>query len=196
MEQLRNLLAQLRSSLDPVLADARTKYDRLSARERRLVTIGASAAGVFLLFLIVFSFTSSANGYRKRTRDKLAKLQEVQSLAVSYREAEQERQAAENQLTSNEVRLISYIEERATQAGLGVPSMNPKGFVGIGDGRIEESVVDLTLTDINLRQLVDFLRTVETGPGVVKVKSLRIEPRLASDALTAWTTVATYRMKP
>jgi general secretion pathway protein M len=65
----------------------------------------------------------------------------------------------------------------------------------VGDGKIIESSVELTFTDVDLRKLTDFLTTVESGPGVVKVKYLRIEPRSASDTLTAWTTVATYRMK-
>ena len=103
----------------------------------------------------------------------------------------------EQQLTQSNVRLISYIEEKATNAGLVVPTMSPKGEVGIGDGNIIESAVELTFTDVELRKLVDFLQTVETGPGVVKVKYLRVEPRRGadSDTLTAWTTVATYRMK-
>jgi general secretion pathway protein M len=55
--------------------------------------------------------------------------------------------------------------------------------------------VELTFTDVDLRKLYDFLTSVESGPGVVKVKSLRLEPRSASETLTAWTTVATYKMK-
>jgi general secretion pathway protein M len=74
--------------------------------------------------------------------------------------------------------------------------MTPKGDVGIGDGKIVESTVEMTLTDVDLRKLTDFLRTVESGPGVVKVKFLRVEPRAASNTLTAWVGVSTYKMKP
>jgi len=60
---------------------------------------------------------------------------------------------------------------------------------------IVESTVELTLTDVPLSKLVAFLALVERGPGVVRVKSLRIEPRLKENVLTAWATVATYKLK-
>jgi general secretion pathway protein M len=184
MEQLRGLLN-----------DARAWFERLSTRERQMVLGTGGAVLAFVLFVILYSFSSSADAYRKRTDQKLAKLREVQTLAASYREATQERQAMEQQLTGNNVRLMSYVEEKATQAGLTVPNMTPKNDVGIGDGQIVESSVELTFTDVDLRKLHDFLSSVERGPGVVKVKSLRLEPHDANETLTAWTTVATYKMK-
>ena len=181
--------------LQEVFAPVTTYFERLSDRERRMVSIAGAALLAFIVFAVVATFANSASGYRKRTQDKLAKLQEVQALAASYREAQAARQAVEQQLTSSNVQLISYIEDKATEAGLQVPNMTPKGDLGVGDGKIIESSVELTFTDVDLRKLTDFLTTVESGPGVVKVKYLRIEPRSASDTLTAWTTVATYRMK-
>lgn len=178
-----------------LLNDARAWFDRLTTRERQMVLGTGGAVLAFVLFIILFSFSNSANNYRKRTDQKMAKLREVQALAASYREAAQERQVVEQQLTGSNVRLMSYIEEKATQAGLTVPNMTPKNDVGIGDGQIVESSVELTFTDVDLRKLHDFLSMVESGPGVVKVKSLRLEPRDATDTLTAWTTVSTYKMK-
>ena len=55
--------------------------------------------------------------------------------------------------------------------------------------------MEVTFTDVDLRKLYDFLSSVERGPGVVKVISLRLEPHDAAENLTAWTTVATYKMK-
>lgn len=184
MGQLRELLTQLQ-----------TWFERLSGRERRMVGIAGGALLVFVVFITLLSFSNSANSYRRRTADKLAKLQQVQTLAASYREAQQARQAVEQQLTAQNIRLITYIEEKATASGLEVPTMTPKGDVGIGDGNIMESTVELTLTDVDLREFTDFLQAVEQGPGVVKVKYLRVEPRPASNTLTAWVAVATYRMK-
>jgi general secretion pathway protein M len=185
MEQLKTLLN-----------DARVWFERLSTRERRMVMATGGAVATFVVFLIFISFANTANGYRKRTDQKLEKLREVQVLASSYREAAQERQAMEQQLTGGDVRLMSYVEEKATLAGLTVPNMTPKNDVGIGDGQIVESSVELTFTDVDIQKLYDFLSAVERGPGVVKVKNLRLEPHAANDTLTAWTTVATYKLKP
>ena len=181
--------------LKALFADAQAWFSRLTARERRLVGFAGVALTCFVVFLILWSFSTSASDYRRRTTDKLGKLAEVQALAASYREAEQVRQGVERQLTASNIRLISYLEEKGTAAGLDIPTMNPKSDVALGDGKIIESAVELTLTDISLGKLVDFLSAVETGPGVVKVKYLRVEPRTANETLTAWVTIATYRMK-
>lgn len=189
-------MEQLKEQFKTLLNDARVWFERLSTRERRMVMATGGAVAAFVLFLIFFSFSNTANSYRKRTDQKMEKLREVQVLAASYREAAQERQAMEQQLTGGDVRLMTYVEERATMAGLTVPNMTPKNDVALGDGQIVESSVELTFTDVDIQKLHDFLTAVERGPGVVKVKNLRLEPHDANENLTAWTTVATYKLKP
>ncbi|MHB8875181.1 MAG: type II secretion system protein GspM [Myxococcaceae bacterium] len=181
--------------LKALFADAQTWFSRLTQRERRLVGFASVAMTALVVFLVLWSFGNSAASYRRRTGEKLAKLAEVQGLAASYRDAEQARQGVERQLSATNIKLISFLEEKGTTAGLDIPTMNPKSDVALGDGKIIESAVELTLTDVTLGKLVDFLTTVETGPGVVKVKYLRIEPRVASETLTAWVTIATYHLK-
>jgi len=182
--------------LKQLWSDAQAWFLRLTERERVLVSAAGATLGVFIIFLILFYFSSSASGYRDRTEKKLQRLAQAEVLASSYSDAERARQDVERQLSSNSVSLISYIEEKGEQAGMKIPTMTPKGEVPIGDGRILESSVELTLTDISLRSLHEFLTQVEGGPGVVKVKYLRLEPRPDNQTLTAWTTIATYRLKP
>jgi len=182
--------------LRALFADAQSWFSRLTQRERRLVAFTGVAASCFLIFMVVWSFNSSAADYRRRTADKISQLGDVQTLAASYRDAEQVRQGVERQLTASNIKLIGFLEEKGTAAGLDIPTMNPKSDLPLGDGKIIESAVELTLNDVTLAKLVDFLANVETGPGVVKVKYLRVEPRVASATLTAWVTIATYHMKP
>jgi general secretion pathway protein M len=177
------------------LSDLQTWFQRLTPRERRLVAIASSAFAAFVLFSVLISFSTSAAGYRRRTEEKLNKLKEVQTLAASYREAEQNRQTMERQLTTNKLSLMSYLEEKATGSGVSIPSMNQKPDASIADGKIVESSVDITLQDITVNRMVEFLSAVERGPGVVKVKNLRVEPRTKEQTLTVWATVATYRLK-
>jgi len=172
-----------------------TWFSRLSQRERRMVLLAGGAVAAFLVFILLFSFSNSAAAHKRRYEANLASLEQVQALAASFRESENARQAVERQLGNSNVRLISYIEEKGTQSGLDIRTMNPKGDVAIGDGRIMESAVEVTLTDVQLDQLVNFLTSVERGPGVVKVKRLRLEPKVENQTITAWATIATYSMK-
>ena len=183
MEQLRTMLANLQRS-----------FATLSQRERRLVTGAGAAVTVFVLFLIIAGFGSKATSIRVRTQQKIVALQEVQTLATSYRENEARRQQAESQLRASNLRLITWVEEKASRAGLELPSINPKADVTLDGDKIVESAVELSLTDIKLNRLIDFLTNVESG-GMVKVKYLRLEPRPANETLTAWLTIATYKMK-
>ncbi|HEY8211782.1 MAG TPA: type II secretion system protein GspM [Myxococcaceae bacterium] len=176
--------------------DAQSWFLRLTERERVLVSVAGATLGAFIIFLILFSFSASANRYQARTETKLRKLEQAEALAASYADADRSRQEVERQLSSNSVSLISFIEEKGEKAGMKIPAMNPKGEIPLGDGRILESSVELTLTDISLRSLHDFLNSVEEGPGVVKVKFLRLEPRPDNQTLTAWATIAAYRLKP
>lgn len=176
-------------------ADVQAWYLRLNPRERVMVTSAGIATVVVVTFIVLFFFSSSADATRRRTESKLQRLAEAEQLATGYAEAERARKQAEAALTSSEVSLPTYVDEKGRKAGLDIPSLNPKGDVPVGDGRIIESSVELTLTDVSLPKLVDFLGSLEQGPGVVRVTFLRIEPRPKDGVLTAWTTVTSYRLK-
>jgi general secretion pathway protein M len=184
MEPIRQLINNLQSS-----------FATLSSRERRMVIGAVIGLGVFVLFLVTFNFSSTAEGIRKRTQGKLSRLAEVQDLAATYRDAKGVQEAMEQRLAASNVRLISYLEDKGNKAGLSIPSINPKADVTLEGDKIVESSAEFTLNDIALNRLVDFLAGVEAGPGVVKVKYLRIEPRVKDETLTAWVTVATYHLK-
>lgn len=188
MNQLKALLADAQANLQTYLS-------RLTERERQLLGAGGAAGSLLVLLLVLVTFSSSATSYLKRTDSKLRQLDEVHALAATFRESEAQRQAEEQQLSNSNIRLVSYLEERGNQSGLSIPTMQSKADAPLGEGHIVESAVELTLTDISLGKLVDFLGKVEAGPGVVKVKYLRIEPRPANENLTAWVTIATYRLK-
>ena len=185
MNQLKLLLGNLQSWLAS-----------LSTRERRMVFGAAGGVAVFILFVVLTGISSTGHATERRIQDKLGKLQEVQELAATFTDSQNKRQQVERQLSGNGIKLISYIQEKGTSAGLDIQSMNPKSDAPLGEGgNIIESAVELTLTDVNIRRLVDFLTSVEVG-GAVKVKTLRMEPHKATDNLTAWLTIVTYRIKP
>jgi general secretion pathway protein M len=181
--------------LKALLAEAQSRFQQLSPRDRRLLTLAGSAVGLFLFLILLFSFSNTAASYRRRTDQKLIKFREVQALAANYRDAEQARQRIEQQLTASNVSLVSYVEEKGTSAGLSIPTLTPKGDVPLAEGRIIESSVEIMMPDVRIDKLVGFLNDVERGPGVIKVKYLRMEPKPSAENLTAWATIATYRMK-
>lgn len=189
-------MESLKEQFGVLWANAQTWFFGLTQRERMLVSVASGAVVSFILFVLFFSLSSSASAIQHRTTTKLLKLSEAQGLATTYREADDARSAAERALAQGNVSLLSYLEDTGKKAGIEIPTMSPKGDVALGDdGKIIESSVELTLTDINLNKLVSFLSTVERGPGVLKVRSLRIEPHPNTEVLTAWATVSAYHLK-
>jgi general secretion pathway protein M len=150
---------------------------------------------VFLVFVILFTFSARADATRRRITEKMRKLEEAKVLAAGYSEAEASRKAAEQRLSTSDVRLITFLEEKGTESGLELPALNPRGDVPVGDGRIIESSVGLDFTDIPLARLTSFLERVERGPGVVKVKYLRLEPRPSEEKISASLTISAYHLK-
>ncbi len=181
--------------LRQLLNNLQGSFATLSLRERQMVMIGGALVSLFVVVLVTWSFSSSATAIRTRTQSKLARLEEVQDLAATYRDAKSVQEAMEQRLAASNVRLISYLEDKGNKAGLTIPSINPKADVTLEGDKIVESAAEFTLTDVALNRLVDFLSSVEAGPGVVKVKYLRIEPRVKDETLTAWVVVATYHTK-
>lgn len=176
-------------------ATLQTSLSTLSARERRMVTFAAVALVAFLVFLITFTFGSKADSIRRRTQEKILKLDDVQTLAAGYGQARAAQEAMERQLAASNVRLISYLEEKAQKTGIELPTINPRADVQLEGSKIVESAVEVTLTDVKLNRLVEFLTLVEAGPGIVKVRYMRLEPRVPNETITAWLTIATYHLK-
>lgn len=176
-------------------ATLQTSLSTLSVRERRMVTFAAVALVAFLVFLITFTFGNTADSIRRRTQEKILKLDDVQTLAAGYGQARATQEAMERQLAASNVRLISYLEEKAQKTGLELPTINPRADVQLEGSKIVESAVEVTLTDVKLNRLIEFLTLVEAGPGIVKVRYMRLEPRVPNETITAWLTIATYHLK-
>jgi general secretion pathway protein M len=172
-----------------------TSYSTLSQRERRMVLGAGIAVAAFIVFMVSFTFSNKAASISRRTADKVVKLEEVQALAAGYGAQKAAQDALERQLAASNVRLITLLEEKAKKTGLELPSINPRPDAPLENPKIVESAVEVTLTDVKLNRLVDFLGAIEEGPGIVKVKYLRLEPRVANESVTAWLTIATYHLK-
>ena len=64
--------------LRQLINNLQNSFATLSSRERRLVMVAGVALSVFVVFLVTWNFSSSAEAIRKRTQNKIARLEEVQ----------------------------------------------------------------------------------------------------------------------
>jgi general secretion pathway protein M len=184
MSAFSNLQSNLEASLST-----------LTGRERRLVTVAFLGAIALIIFAIVFTFGRQANTISLRTSTKLKQLGEIQTLASGYGAAKAAQEAAERQLAASNVRLPSFLEEKAQGAGLELPSISPRADVALEGTKIVESSVDLMLNEVRIDRLLEFIRAIEAGPGTVKVSHMHLEPRGQTENTSARLTISSYHLK-
>jgi general secretion pathway protein M len=184
MERLKQLRAELEAWLG-----------RLSPRERLLV--GAAAAAVLLFFgsLVAAGMSASVRARESRIVEKSKVLDQVARLAGGYRRVQLERAALEARLKGQPVQLMSHVSQVGAGLGVEVTDLRPTGAPVELDGVMEESV-EVNLVRIELGRLARLIQGLERGPGLVKVRRLRIATRADDPKLVdATVVVATYQLK-
>ncbi|BDG08988.1 type II secretion system protein GspM [Anaeromyxobacter paludicola] len=186
MEYLRKLRSDLENALS-----------RLSPRERVMVAAAAAAVVLFVLLMVSTSVSRSIRARESRIDDKTRVLSEIGRLAQGYRSAQAERQAMESRLKGPPIQLMSYVSQAGSRLGIEVNDLRPgQSTSGTGSDQVLEDSVEVNLARIDPPRLVQLLRALEAGPGVVKVRRLRISTRSDDPNLVDVTLlVATYQLK-
>ena len=83
------------NQLKAIWSDVQSWFGNLSTRERRLVLATGGAVLAFVLFITLMTLSTTGSRTVRHTSDKMAKLHDVQTLALSFRESEAQRQAVE-----------------------------------------------------------------------------------------------------
>jgi general secretion pathway protein M len=184
MERLKQLRAELEAWLG-----------RLSPRERALVGAAAAAALLFVGSLVAAGMSASARGREARIVEKARVLEQVAQLAGGYRRVQLERAVLEGRLKGPPVQLMSHVSQVGSGLGVEVTDLRPTGAPVDLDGVMEESV-EVNLVRIELGKLARLVQGLERGPGLVKVRRLRIATRTDDPKLVdATVVVATYQLK-
>jgi general secretion pathway protein M len=164
MEFLRGLRAQIEAFVS-----------RLSPRERVMVAAAAAAVGAFVLFLAATGVSRSLSGRESRIEQKTQMLAQLGKLTAGYRQAQAERQALEGRLKGPPVQLMSYVSQAGAQQGVEVNDLRP-GTPTTSEG-LQEETVEVNLARIDVARLARLLEALERGPGVVRVRRVRVSTR-------------------
>ena len=161
-------LQELRARLEAFLA-------RLSPRERVMVSAAAAAVALFVVFLVATGVSRAIGAREKRIGAKTEMMAQIGKLTRGYRQAQAERQAMETRLKGPPIQLMSFVSQTGAQNGVEVNDLRP-GNPATADGLTEESV-EVNLARIDLPRLARLVEALERGPGVVKVRRIRVATR-------------------
>jgi len=184
MERLRRLRAAIEGW-----------YGQLAPRERVLVTVAAAAVVIFVGWLALLGLQRGVADRLARIEQKTRVLSQVGTLATTYRRVQAERAALEGRLRGPPVQLLSHVSQTGTSMGVEITDVRPTGGPTEAEGVVEESV-EVNMARIELARLARLVQALERGPGMVKVRRIRLSTRSDDPRLVdASVVVTTYRLK-
>ena len=178
---IRPLLKQALTRADPILAQARSRYQKLEPRERILVQIAGGLLAVFLIYnLIYVPIVSMSSGLEDKIAARQHDLAEVRRLAGTYAQLKANLATAEKRTVpvGKDFSLFSVVEASMTKS-VGrdkIGSITPGSDRKLADGFTEFSV-QLKLANVNLAQLVDALYGINSLTMPIGVSTIRIQRR-------------------
>jgi len=155
----------------------KTFWEKLDAKQRKLVA-GATILVLIALILeiAVFPFWAAKAKLTKAIQVNQKKLNEMSKLDAEFtlQEAAMARIKSALSARSADFTLFAYLEKKATQANVRGRIKQMNSSKGIQSISLEESLIDMKLEKITIKQLTDFLYFVESPADLVKIKKVTI----------------------
>jgi general secretion pathway protein M len=157
------------------ISDGQAWLAAATPRERRLLAMASAGVALFIVFVFWVSFSSAIRKAQTTLEEKQQDFEKIALLSAGYSSQEQERQTLELRLRQSPPALMSFVDSTAKSDGVDVGGMSDRGVVAGGqNGKPREQSVEVNLGKVSLDKLVKLLADIEHGPGVVKVRRLRV----------------------
>jgi type II secretory pathway component PulM len=152
-------------------------WNHLEIRQKRTAAAGAVLLVMALLLeFVVFPLWDHRAKMRKSIAANTRILQEIKKLDADF--AVQNAQISKIKQAMNMRRadfsLFSHLERKAQAAGVKGHLKQMNAVLGAKTTSFEESLVDLKLEKITIRQLADFLYQVESPSDMIRIKRITI----------------------
>ena len=160
-------------------AKAAEFLDKRTPRERQMLALMAIAVGLWLLYWLVQGLILSPMEDAKRTiAAREVALRQMRILQADYRRVQGQVSLLESQIRSGQQgNVLSMLEEMANEVQIKdkITSMDPRSTPP--NDVYRESVIEVRLQKVNLKQLVDYLFKIENSGSFLKIKRLRLKTR-------------------
>ncbi len=175
----------------------RAKWDELDAQSRTGLQWAAGVAGVLLVSWAFAGTAWKIHSLKAEVSEKDELIRMIQNATDELAELKDQIPAAGAAATGSSQPLKDYLTTVA--AGSGVPAaalgLDNEKSGSVRDGS-KETLAQVTLKKINLRQLVRFLFQMENGSRPIKLRNLSIETHSdQSGYLDATLQVSTFTLK-
>jgi len=150
---------------------------KLAAREKYLVTLGAVFIVIlFLTKFIIFPFFENRETLQRGISSKEDALKEIVNLSAEYQTQKDGSQRIQEIIAGRDENftLFSFLEKAAGEVKVKDSIKYMKPSVSQVTGPFKESMVQMELEKITLKQLVDYLYHIESKEKAVSIKRIEI----------------------
>jgi len=152
-------------------------FNKLEPKQRALVILAAAfVAGALILEILIFPFWEEKSRLEKSIQSNRKKIAELKKLDETFAAQQEKISAIRRNLAArgSDFSLFSYLEQQAAQAGVRGNIKQMNSTKGLSSAAFEESLIDLKLEKITIKQLADFLSVAESPTALVRVKKISV----------------------
>lgn len=173
----------------------KTYWDSLDSRQRYIAGFGMAFVIVVLAWVFVASPLWEAKAKMKKSISlNSRKLAEMVMMDEAFADQEAQIARIKTVLASrHDFTLFSYLEKKALAARVKGSIRQMNSMQGTKSASFEESLIDMKLDRLTIRQLMEFLYQVESPDEMVKIKRITIDKMKESpEYISAQVLVASY----
>lgn len=158
------------SSIDKLREQWQVRWDGLTERERRMVSILGVTFVVVILIWVGLRINDGLGAIEKENADARRALATLQTYRMN--EGNQSSEPAVV-LSDKPVRLETYLSGIADEVGVKIPAFHPLAPTSRDD--FTENSTKIEIRDLSINQLKEFLEKVESKSQTVVIKSLNVQ---------------------
>lgn len=172
-------------------------WNKLNGKQRRLVGgVAIFIAMALILELTFFPFWEAKKKLAHAINTHQKKLTEMKELETEFKAVEAKMAAIRRSASTRgaDFTLFSYLEKKAAQANVRGRIKQMNSSKGIQTASFEESLIDMRLDKITIKQLTDFLYFAESPADLIRIKKITISKMKESpEYLSAQLQIAYYQ---
>src|SRR5579884_1281876 len=158
------------------ISQMRAQWDRLSVRERRMLSTLAGVVVGFMVLVLGYFVWSGLADIQDHNEAARQALKDIAQHRDEFLEARRRQTSQEVRISRTPVQLSSILDAAAGDAGIKIDETNDRPPVPHGKKYIEKGT-DLKIHRVDLQSLTRFLHKLETGPNLVYVDRIYVRTR-------------------
>ena len=168
----------------------RESWEKLSDRERRMLSIMGAVVGVMITFVIVWTTTTSLAEVEQERDDIRSVLADIDRAGAILDKREADRRAIEQRYLNRAPALAAYVEGKAKEEGLEVRQVveDPEKVAG----GYRRQAVRVSFSGVSLRPIMHLLASIDDERSPIAVERILIEHYSPGDSFKVDLSIASY----